>query len=229
MLPFCTLSLCLMACSGSNHTGAASGAGAGSNAAVSSYGSSADGWISLFDGQSLKDWKVGQHAETFKVENGLIVVNGETAHLFYDGQVKDHHFKNFDFKADVMTEPGSNSGIYFDTQYQEAGWPEKGYEVQVNNSHTDWRRTGSLYAVEDVKDVLVKDNEWFTEHITVQGKRVIIKINDKTVVDYTEPENVQRPKGSEGRVIASGTFALQGHDPKSKVYFKNIMVKPLAD
>lgn len=173
--------------------------------------------------------KVGQHAGTFKVENGLIVVNGETAHLFYNGPVKDHRFSNFDFKAGVMTEPGSNSGIYFDTQYQESGWPEKGYEVQVNNSHTDWRRTGSLYAVEDVKEVLVKDNEWFTEHITVQGKRVIIKINDKTVVDYTEPENVQRPKESEGRVIASGTFALQGHDPKSKVYFKNIMVKPLAD
>jgi len=128
-----------------------------------------------------------------------------------------------------MTEPGSNSGIYFHTTYQEGGWPEKGFEVQVNNSHTDWRRTGSLYAVVDVKEQWVKDNVWFTEHITVQGKRVIIKINDRTVVDYTEPENIVPPKGMEGRVISSGTFALQGHDPKSKVYFKNIMVKPLAD
>ena len=58
---------------------------------------------------------------------------------------------------------------------------------------------------------------------------MIIKINDKIVVDYTEPENVKREKGDEGRVISSGTFALQGHDPKSIVYFKNIMVKPLAD
>lgn len=188
-----------------------------------------DGWISLFDGKSLKDWKVGENAETFKVENGMIVVNGKTAHLFYEGPVKDHHFKNFDFKADVMTEPGSNSGIYFHTAYQEGGWPEKGFEAQVNNSHTDWRRTGSLYAIVDVKEQWVKDNVWFTEHITVQGKRVIIKINDRTVVDYTEPENNTPPKGMEGRVISSGTFALQGHDPKSKVYFKNIMVKPLAD
>jgi len=99
----------------------------------------------------------------------------------------------------------------------------------VNNSHTDWRRTGSLYAVQDVKEVYVKDNEWFTEHIIVQGKRVIIKINEKTVVDYTEPDNVERPKEMAGRIISSGTFALQGHDPKSKVYFKNIVVKPLAD
>jgi hypothetical protein len=105
----------------------------------------ADGWISLFDGTSLKDWKVGEHAETFSVQNGTIVVNGEVAHLFYVGDVKNHNFKNFEFKADVMTTPGSNSGIYFHTQYQESGWPSKGYEVQVNNSHTDWRRTGSLY------------------------------------------------------------------------------------
>jgi hypothetical protein len=183
----------------------------------------------LFDGKSLKNWKVGKNAETFAVENGMIVVNGKTAHLFYVGDLQDHNFKNFDFKADVMTEPGSNSGIYFHTQYQEGGWPSKGYEVQVNNSHSDWRRTGSLYAIEDVKEVYVKDNEWYTEHITVQGKRVIIKINDKTVVDYTEPDNVQRPADMAGRLISSGTFALQGHDPKSKVYFKNIEVRPLED
>ena len=189
----------------------------------------AEKWISLFDGKSLKDWKVGANAGTFKVEDGKIVVNGETAHLFYDGDVQGHNFKNFEFKADVMTTPGSNSGIYFHTVYQDSSWPAKGYEVQVNNSHTDWRRTGSLYAVEDVKEVFVKDNEWFTEYIKVQGKRVIIKLNDKTVVDYTEPANVQRPADMAGRLISSGTFALQGHDPKSKVYFKNIMVKPLDE
>ncbi len=184
-------------------------------------------WISLFDGKSLNGWKVGDHPETFKVDSGMIVVNGVTAHLFYNGDVQNHDFKNFEFKADVMTKPGSNSGIYFHTAFQQGGWPAKGYEVQVNNSHTDWRRTGGLYAVDDVKEVYVKDNEWFTEYIKVEGKHIIIKLNDKTVVDYTEPENVERPTDMAGRKISDGTFALQGHDPKSKVYFKNIMVKPL--
>jgi hypothetical protein len=144
--------------------------------------------------------------------------------LFYDGGVKKHQFKNFEFKADVMTMPGANSGIYFHTEFQQGGWPKKGYEVQVNNSHTDWRRTGSLYAVKDVKEVYVKDKEWFTEYFKVQGKRVIIQINGKTVVDYTEPADVLRERagGDSLRVISSGTFALQGHDPNSKVYFKNI-------
>lgn len=188
-----------------------------------------DGWISLFDGKTLTNWKVGDNAGTFSIENGTIAVHGETAHLFYDGPVQEHQFKNFEFKASVMTTPGSNSGIYFHTAFQQGGWPEKGYEVQVNNSHTDWRRTGSLYGIQDVKEVYVKDNEWYTEYIKVQGKRVIIKINDKTVVDYTEPENVKREEGEAQRVISNGTFALQGHDPKSKVYFKNLMVKVLPD
>jgi len=186
-------------------------------------------WQSLFDGMTLNNWKVGDNAGTFTIEDGKIAVNGPVAHLFYDGEIANHQFKNFEFKADVMTLPGSNSGIYFHTEYQQGGWPAKGYEVQVNNSHTDWRRTGSLYGIENVKEVYVKDNEWYTEYIKVKGKRILIKINDKTVVDYTEPDNVQRTEGNSLRIISSGTFALQGHDPKSKVYYKNIMVKVLAE
>lgn len=202
--------------------------------AVCSFGcnstkNSSSKWVSLFNGQNLDGWKVGDNAKTFWVENGSIVANGNVAHLFYDGPVKQHNFKNFEFKADVMTMPGSNSGIYFHTEYQQASWPAKGYEVQVNNSQSDWRRTGSLYAIQDVKEVYVKDNEWYTEHIIVTGKHVTIKINDKIITDYTEPENVKREGGMAGRILSSGTFALQGHDPVSKVYFKNIMVKVLPD
>lgn len=187
------------------------------------------GWISLFDGKTLSGWKVGDKPESFTVKDGAIVANGNVSHLFYDGDVRQHNFKNFEFKAKVMTAPGSNSGIYFHTTYQEKSWPDKGFEVQVNNSHTDWKRTGSLYDVQNIREVYVKDNEWFTEYIKVVGKHVIVKINDKQVVDYTEPENVTPSAEHPGRVISSGTFALQAHDPHSTVRFKDIMVKPLAD
>jgi len=197
------------------------------SACSSSKKSGSSEWVSLFDGKTLNGWKVGDNANTFRVENGSIVANGPVAHLFYTGDVRNNNFTNFEFKADVMTTPGSNSGLYFHTQYQESGWPAKGYEVQVNNTQQDWKRTGSLYSISDVREVYVKDNEWFTEHIIVKDKRVIIKINDRTVVDYTEPENPERPADMAGRVLSSGTFAIQGHDPNSKVYFKNIMVKSL--
>jgi hypothetical protein len=185
------------------------------------------GWIPLFDGKSLNGWTINQNDSTFSVQNGTIVVYGKISHLFYSGPVMNHDFKNFEFKAKVMTTPGSNSGIFFHTGFKERGFPSKGYEVQVNNSHTDWRRTGSLYAVQDVKEVYVKDDEWYTEYIKVEGKKVTIKINGTTVVEYTEPEGVEKNRGRAEKHLGTGTFALQGHDPKSKVYYKDIFVKPL--
>jgi hypothetical protein len=186
-----------------------------------------DGWVSLFDGKTLNGWKVGENAATFSVQDGAIVVAGPRAHLYYDGPVQNHEFKNFEFKADVMTTPGSNSGIYFHTAYQEGGWPSKGYEVQVNNSHTDPKRTAGLYSVQDNMEPPAKDGEWFTMQITVRGKHVTTSVNGKKIVDYTEPAGVERPKDMAARLISSGTFAIQGHDPKSKVLVKNIMVRPL--
>ncbi len=188
-----------------------------------------NGWVSLFDGKSLKGWKVGENAGTFSVENGTIVVHGPRAHLFYVGDAAQHNFKNFEFEAKVKTTPGSNSGIYFHTAYQEKGWPEKGFEVQVNNSHTDWKRTSSLYDIKDIREVHAADDVWYTQYIRVEGKRVTLKVNGKTVLEYTEPDNVAAPEGHVGRVIDRGTFALQGHDPKSKVYYKDIKVRQLPD
>lgn len=146
------------------------------------------------------------------------------AHLFYDGPVENHDFENFVFKADIMTTPGSNSGIFFHTKYQEEGWPAHGYEAQVNNSFdADPRRTASLYNVDDNTEITYPDDEWFTMTIRVEGQHITILVNDEIVTDYTEPEDVDRGTN----VLSSGTFALQGHDPDSKVYFKNIKVKPL--
>jgi len=188
-----------------------------------------EGWIPLFDGKSLEGWKASEHPDTFSVQEGVIVVNGPRSHLYYVGPVENHDFKNFEFRADVMTRPKANSGIYFHTKYQEEGWPAVGYEVQVNNSHSDPRRTGSLYAIQDVHETYVGDDEWFTLCIRVEGKRIMTKINDRTVVDYVEPENPERPADMKQRVLSHGTFALQGHDPESVVYYKNIMVRPLPD
>ena len=186
-----------------------------------------DGWVSLFDGKTLDGWKASENPSTFSVADGAIVVNGDRSHLYYVGPVNNHVFTNFEFKADVMTTPGSNSGMYFHTEFQEGGWPAKGYEVQVNNSHTDWRRTGGLYAIVDVKEAPAKDGVWFTQQIAVNGKHVVISVDGKVTADYTEPPNVERPADMAGRKIGSGTFALQGHDPKSVVRYKNIRVKRL--
>ena len=79
--------------------------------------------------------------------------------------------------------------------------------------------------MQDNYDAVAKDNEWFTYEIMVQGKHIVIKINDKVVSDYTEPEDLNRPE----RQLSEGTFALQAHDPGSKVCFRNLQVKVLPE
>ncbi|MDZ7694331.1 MAG: DUF1080 domain-containing protein [Balneolaceae bacterium] len=181
-------------------------------------------WISLFDGETLNGWKASENPETFSVQDGKIVTDGPRAHLFYMGDVNNHNFDDFEFKVDVMTTEGSNAGIYFHTAYQETGWPNKGYEAQINNTYeSDPRKTGSLYGIDDIKQAPAEDNKWFTMYVKVEGQDITIQINDKTLVNYTEPENPDR----DSPVLSSGTIALQGHDPDSKVYFKNVMIRPL--
>ena len=186
---------------------------------------SEDGWISLFDGKTLNGWKASENKGTFSVRDGMIVAQGPRSHLYYAGLVEDANFRDFEFKADVMTKPGANSGMYFHTEYLETGWPRRGYEVQVNNTHSDWRKTGSLYGIKDIRESPAKDNEWFTQHIIVDGRQVTIIVNGRTVLEYTVAE--ETGAGRRGRSLSSGTFALQGHDPGSTVYYKNIMVRPL--
>ena len=182
-------------------------------------------WIVLWDGKTFQGWKASEHKESWKIENGAIICHGPRSHLYYVGPHRP--FRNFELRVDVKTAPGSNAGIYFHTKYQETGWPKIGYEAQVNNSHADPKRTGSLYGVVNIYKAPAKDNEWFTESIIVQGRRIIIKVNGRVLVDYTEPPN-KKPEGAFIRVLGKGdTFALQAHDPKSIVAFKNIRVRKL--
>jgi len=215
------------------------------------------GFTSLFDGQSLAGWKVGENAELFTVSDGMIKMKCQPpmqapAHLFYVGDFHHHTFTNFDLRVDVMTFPGANSGIYFHTRYQESGWPNHGIECQVNQSHSDWRRTGSLWGVYNLswgpetppadnhEPVIllnpppVTDNAWYTQEIIYVNGHVTVKLNDRAVLDYDMPDADHEHKLPTGFTwMPEGTFALQGHPPlpgkASQAWFKNIRVKVLPD
>jgi hypothetical protein len=197
----------------------------------------ANGWLLLFDGKTLNGWKPSENKDSWQIEEGAIVTSGDRSHLFYMGEDSKAVFKNFEFMADVKTDSCSNSGIYFHTRYQEEGWPESGYEAQVLNSscmnkyndYIERKMNGSLYAVRNLAKTTVKDNEWYHYRIVVQGKTINTYINDVLLVDYTQPDHPYRTEDKLGRVLSSGTFALQCHDPDSRVYYRNIKVKPLSD
>ncbi len=179
-------------------------------------------WISLFDGKTLNGWNANEKTDIFTVSNGMIVAKGGRSHLFYTGSVEKANFKNFELKADVKTEQGTNSGIFIHTKFQDEGWPQTGYEIQINNSSSDKQKTGSIYNIARDTISLVKDKEWFTINVIVNNQNVVIKINNKTVADYTEKD----PQGKI-KMFTEGTIALQGHSEGSVAYFKNIFIKPI--
>jgi len=195
---------------------------------IAATASAQDGWISLFNGKDLTDWKIGGDPSTFQIKDGAMFTKGPVAHAFYDGPVNVHDFKNFELMVDVMAAQNSNGGIYFHTEFQPGAFPRKGFEVQVNNTYnTDPIKTGSLYHVQDVGTSDIKDNQWYTTHILVQDNTVTVNINGKQVVKWTQTPDWNGGREGPGRVIGRGTIALQGHDPNSTVYYKNIRIKPL--
>lgn len=214
------------------------------------------GFKKIFDGKSLQGWKSStDNPGAFSVEpGGILKVTGERAHLFYVGGDGKAAFSNFELKLKAKTMPKANSGVYFHTRYQAEGWPSQGYEAQVNSTQSDPKKTGGLYAVVDlwldteafqsgqttpfvtvdgqggtrmhVKEAPSKDNRWFDYHIIVQGKKITLKVDGQTTVEFTEPKGWKGPNpGMSGRKLGKGTIAFQAHDPGSTVFYKDIMLK----
>jgi hypothetical protein len=149
------------------------------------------------------------------------------AHLFYDGPVMNHAFTNFHLKLDVMAKNKSNGGIYICTEMQPTGFPGKGFEIQLNNSHTDRVRTGSLYHVQDVSNIPAKDDEWFPMEIMVKDKTVTTIVKGLKTIEWTQPADWTTNYDTKDRRLGVGTIAFQAHDPNSFTYYKNIRIKGL--
>ena len=189
----------------------------------------ADDFVTVFDGKSLDGWKANERPECFTVVDGVLKLEGGMAHLFC---VKPGFadLKNFEFKAEVKTEPGANSGVFFHTEDRGPGGLKKGYEAQINTSFDkDPRKTGSLVDVKDLDKSPVPDGQWYEYHIVVKGKQITVNIDGKPVVNYTEEAKPVRKKGREERLLSHGAIAIQAHDPKSITYFRKIQIKKLAD
>jgi hypothetical protein len=170
-----------------------------------------DGWVSMFDGKTLDGWQASEHPENWKVQNGAIVGGGPRSHLFWTKQ----QCENCEWIAMAKINKGGNSGMYFRAQEIVADWP-KGYEAQVNTSHKDPVKTGSLYNIVKVFDKLVPEDEWFTQHIIADGDHIIIRVNGHTTVDTHDS------------MYKKGYIALQAHDPGSVMMFKDLRFRDLS-
>jgi len=195
-------------------------------------------WQALFNGRDLTGWEANADPGAFTVVDGAIKAHAthpsNRGHLFFVGDRTqgEETFRNFELIAVVRGEPKSNSGIFFHTDRATRDGVlhlKNGYEVQLNSSPQEKRKTGSLYAIVDRETSPVDESHWFTVRIRVEGKRIQTWINDSLTVDYTEPENPVRPKERSGRLLRpdGGAIALQAHDDKSTFYFREIKIRRL--
>ncbi len=169
-------------------------------------------WVPLFDGKTLSGWTIADGTTgTWKVENGEIHGSGPVSHLFSPRG----NYKNFRYKAEIKIADKANSGMYFRTA-KGPGFPN-GYEAQINSTHTDPVRTGSLYNLAKINKMLVPPDTWFTQEVEAVGDHITIKVNGEKVVDFVDPKNRHQ----------EGYFAFQQHDPKSEVWIKNVEVMEL--
>ncbi len=182
-----------------------------------------EAWVQLFNGKDLKGWKVyPKGVGKWKVEDGAIVGTGNASHLFSERG----DYKNFRFRMEIKINDKGNSGQYVRTKY-EAGFPT-GFEAQINATHGDPVKTGSLYPdgrqpdMRKVKSNLVLKaphgpDEWFTQEVVCVGPKITILVNDKKTVEWTDPKHR----------FKSGHFAIQQHDPGSIVHVRKVEVMEL--
>jgi Domain of Unknown Function (DUF1080) len=196
----------------------------------------AEEWIELFDGRSLNGWRPSENKGSWKIVDGTLAADGPRSHLFYTGPVQGADFRNFELEVELTTKPQCNSGIYFHTGYQETGFPEKGFEIQINNTalgdggYLERKKTGSLYGLRNIYKQLVPDEKPFQIRATVRGKSVQIRLNGQLLVDYVESTPPVIPVGGEKqRFLDHGTFALQCHNDGSRAFYRRVRVRPLPD
>jgi 3-keto-disaccharide hydrolase len=170
------------------------------------------GFVQLFNGKDLTGWKTHPKDKAkWEVKDGVLVGSGEAGHLFSERG----DYENFVYRVEAKINDHGNSGQYFRTKFGPS-FPS-GYEAQINSTHRDPVKTGSLYNFVPVKDMLVKPDEWFTQEVTAVGNHIIIKVNGKKTVDFVDKKNTHM----------KGHFALQQHDPGTVVMFRKIEVKEL--
>lgn len=179
-------------------------------------------WTALFDGKTLEGWeRIGNENSKWTVKDGAMTCNGPASMLVNT----TGPYKNFRYRAECKISDGGNSGLYFRTT-RRPGFMD-GYEAQIDSTHTDPIRTGSLYGMCHVYKDLVKPDTWFSYELEVRDDvwrgremtRIKITVDGNELYEYMDFE----------KTFKQGHFAFQHHDPESIVHIRKVEVLPLKD
>jgi hypothetical protein len=193
--------------------------------AVTGTACAAEGeWVSLFDGQTMSGWEKlpkDKSASHWEVQDGALTGSGEPSMLYSP----KGDYKNFRFRAEIKINDHGNSGMYF--RAKNTGSFTDGYEAQINSTHKDPIKTGSIYTMVHIYKQLVPPDTWFTQEVECvtkdyRGKKlphIKVWVNGELLYELIDHTNF----------ASSGYFAFQQHDPGSKVQIRKVEVMELPD
>lgn len=169
---------------------------------------SGDGWILLFDGESLFGWTPERAAKWHVADGAIIADAGDSGWLRSNSP-----FANYVLKCDFRTTADGNSGLFLRSA-KEGNPHETGYELQIFDTHPKFP-TGSLVNHTAAKGGKIKPGQWQSYEITADGDRFIVKLDGKQVLDARDSKSKM------------GYIGLQYNKDK-KIEFRNVKLKPLG-
>lgn len=170
-----------------------------------------EGWVRLFDGQSLWGWFYVGAANWQVREGALYVDSGAPSFLCTSFQISDYELL-VDFKCPA----GTNSGIFLRTTAEPLDVQTECYELNIAPTENPFP-TGSLVKRQKVDPEVIGNvvpDVWHTYRIVVDGDQVKVWLDDKPVLEYTDPQPLRR-----------GYISLQHNS--GAIRFRNVLMRPL--
>ena len=178
------------------------------------------GWVSLFDGKTLKGW-IGEK-DYWQVRDGAIVGDkrGSTPHHHY--MFSDKDYSDFECHIDVKL-VGYNSGVCARIHPKDFD-DVPGYQVDMAEGYWGclWdehhRQKKIVDYPQSEADKIVHKNGWNHYYFTMRGPHIVMYLNGVKTADVQDPEG-----------YASGPLGFQlCHGDNTVASFRNIYVKLLA-
>ena len=175
-------------------------------------------FTSIFDGKTLNGWKMAGEGKFVLVESDAALQSeGGMGLLWYSEKI----YKNFILKLEwKASDEGDNSGVFVrfpDPDDSPNNAVRAGYEIQIDDKAGDAiHQTGAIYDFTAPSKVVSKSpGQWNTMEIQAIDQSYTIAINGEKVTEFT------------GSRSTEGYVGLQAHDDKSKVFFRNIIIKEI--
>jgi hypothetical protein len=184
-------------------------------------------WKSLLADDALRDWQSAGGGESFRARAGTLTVDGP-GQIVYVGEGQPPDWHSFELRAELLSRPGGRAGLAFHVSSEDPR-SSGGLEVRLDDSYgsrpgQSLLKSGSLVWLRPVVKSVVADDRWFLLSLAVRGRRVEVQVDGQLLVDYVEPDGLDR-----GPRLRHGTLAVRGHGGSGAVLIRNLRVRPLTE